>query len=91
MGGMDAFEVGDEITPTEAELEAFPERFRELRDSDESTSEAPFDPSDMTVDEVEEALNGEEYGSEALDELEETESSNDDRDGVHDAIAEHRS
>jgi hypothetical protein len=92
MGGMETFETGDEITPTESELEAFPDRFRELRNvnTDESVEQAPFDPTGMTVAEVGEALEDGSYDSEGLDDLEAAEENNDDRAGVYDAIDEQR-
>lgn len=88
--GWTRFEPGDEITPTEAELNAFPERFRELRSSsDESVVEVPLDLGDMTVGEVAEELDSGEY-DDKLDILEEAESQGDERTGVFDAIDERR-
>lgn len=87
-----AFEVGDTITPTESELEAFGDRFRELRNApeeSEDTEEPPLDLDDMTVAEVEEALETGDY-DDSLDTIEEYESENADRNGVHNAIADRR-
>ena len=44
------YAVGDEITPTESELESFPYRFEEIPDDDADES-APADESDESPDE----------------------------------------
>lgn len=53
------YEVGDEITPTESELESFPFRFEELTDtsdeSDGSGDDESADDDGPTVDDIEDA------------------------------------
>lgn len=88
-GGAEVFEPGDEINPTEAELQAYPDRFRELRGSAEGSVDVPLDLGDMTVSEVEEALESGDY-DDSLDILAQAESQGDDRTGVHEAIDERR-
>lgn len=91
MSGMEVFEPGDEITPTEAELSAFPDRFREIRiqQDNEAEDDDSLNPSGMTVAEVSEAVETGEYDDE-LEEIEELETEGDDRKGVHQAIEERR-
>lgn len=95
--GWTEFEPGDTITPTEAELRAFPERFRELRtapsengtEDEEGNENPPLELTDMTVAEVQEALESGDY-DDSLDTLESYEKENDDRKGVKQAIEDRR-
>jgi len=91
------FDVGDTITPTESELASFPNRFRELRgpvsdngsEEPEGNEEPPLELTEMTVAEVQEALETGDY-DDSLDTLEEYETQNDDRKGVKQSIDDRR-
>ena len=60
-------------------------------DSDSGSSgDSPFDPTDLTVDEVESRLDENDYSDSQLDAIQSAEAAGDDRNGVRDAIDEKR-
>lgn len=82
--GVRTEEVGSEEEPP------MPTEDEAAAESDTQDSDAPFDPSEYTVDEFEENLQQGDYSGAELAELETAESQDEDRKGVHQALDDAR-
>ncbi|WP_254535230.1 hypothetical protein [Halomarina litorea] len=91
-------EQGEVFEPTEAEISAFRDKLEPVEDEsddggeasdqagEEDDASAPFDPSDMTIDEFEGELDGGDYGEDELAALAVAEREGKHRDGAINAI-----
>lgn len=85
---LEAGEVYDESEIPDASLEGFPDRFEEVPEPepDDTEDELPLDLSAMTNDEIEAALEDEDFSGDQLQALLDYEQSHDDRAGAKEHI-----